>query len=550
MRLVHIEIRMAMTQIFIFNNASRAAHYGIGTYVRQLAEGLRECPDTTVSFVDFFADVKEYTVSDDACGCRHYRIPSGPSGGEDENSQRCAFYFLARHIRMPEGSRLVFQFNYFQHHLLASLLKGRYADSRIALTVHYLSWCFELKGNLESFRRMTAKDYEPQDDKERQVAESVKGEKAFLHLADEVIVLSRFTQTFLTEDYGIPVGKMHLVYNGLGEGLRPENGKETGVSRMILFVGRLDEIKGLDRLIDAFVRISGKHSDARLVVVGDGNFQPYLAQSRPLQGRVSFLGRMNGEELEDIYRSAFIGVMPSFHEQCSYTAIEMMRHGIPIIGTDSTGLAEMLDATPELRVHIEGQDGDGLSGQIASRLDFLLSDAEAYGRASAAVARLYEVRYQLPTMIAGTCGVWEASFGKPGHAVADDYLEYMDAHMVQLVNQSPDIDLDFYGMGGIGLYLWMRVAGLWDKEKEEETFHLSFLQEHLIYYLDWLAESARGVPLPGEILTMLRDMECHGFYKSLVSALLGRQPAPETSPCMPPKKDIIQNALKICNSKI
>ena len=34
--------------------------------------------------------------------------------------------------------------------------------------------------------------------------------------------------------------------------------------------------------------------------------------------------------------------MPSFHEQCSYVAIEMMMYGIPLIGTDSTGLKEML----------------------------------------------------------------------------------------------------------------------------------------------------------------------------------------------------------------
>lgn len=548
MRLVHIEIRMAMIQIFIFNNASRAAHYGIGTYIRQLAGGLMECPDTTVSFVDFFADVKEYTVSDDACGCRHYRIPSGPSGGEDENSQRCAFYFLVRHIRMPEGDRLVFQFNYFQHHLLASLLKGRYADCRIVLTVHYLSWCFELKGNLESFRRMTAKDYEPQDDKERQIAGSVKGEKAFLHLADEVIVLSRFTQMFLTEDYGIPVGKMHLVYNGLDEGLCPEDGKEAGASRMILFVGRLDEIKGLDRLIDAFVRISEKYPDASLLVAGDGNFQPYLAQSRSLQGRVSFLGRMTGEELEDIYRSAFIGVMPSFHEQCSYTAIEMMRHGIPIIGTDSTGLAEMLDATPELRVHIEGQDGNGLAEQIAARLDFLLSDAEAYRRASAAVARLYETRYKVSSMIARTRRVLETSFGRPEYAVAPDYQVYMDSRMMELTDRRPDIAPDFYGMGGIGLYLWMRVLDL--QNKEPSSSHLSQLQEYLIYYIDWLAESVGEAPLPDEVLAMLRDMECHGFHKPSVAALLDRWSGMEAVPCMPPESVILQNTLKICNCKI
>lgn len=38
-----------MTDVFIFNNASRAAGYGIGTYVRQLADGLRRKQDTRVS---------------------------------------------------------------------------------------------------------------------------------------------------------------------------------------------------------------------------------------------------------------------------------------------------------------------------------------------------------------------------------------------------------------------------------------------------------------------------------------------------------------------
>ncbi len=40
---------------------------------------------------------------------------------------------------------------------------------------------------------------------------------------------------------------------------------------------------------------------------------------------------------------ADIGIMPSFHEQCSYVAIEMMMHGLPIIGSTSTGLCEMIE---------------------------------------------------------------------------------------------------------------------------------------------------------------------------------------------------------------
>lgn len=70
----------------------------------------------------------------------------------------------------------------------------------------------------------------------------------------------------------------------------------------------------------------------------------------------------------------------------------MMRHGIPIVGTDSTGLAEMLDATPLLRVHIDEDsfNEDTFVMQIAFRLDLLLSDENAYREASDAVCRLYE----------------------------------------------------------------------------------------------------------------------------------------------------------------
>ena len=65
-----------MTNIYIFNNASRAAGYGIGTYIKQLAEGLSVMPETKVSLVEMYADTKEFAISDDKDGIRHYLIPS------------------------------------------------------------------------------------------------------------------------------------------------------------------------------------------------------------------------------------------------------------------------------------------------------------------------------------------------------------------------------------------------------------------------------------------------------------------------------------------
>ena len=65
-----------MTHVFIFNNASRAANYGIGTYVRQISDGLAILPDYTVSFVEMHADTKEFSITTDDSDKLHYQIPA------------------------------------------------------------------------------------------------------------------------------------------------------------------------------------------------------------------------------------------------------------------------------------------------------------------------------------------------------------------------------------------------------------------------------------------------------------------------------------------
>lgn len=82
-----------MMHIFIFNNASRAANYGIGTYVRLLSDGLLGRSGVKVSFVDLFSDVKEYSIADDERGCRHYQVPALFSGMENSLIAAMCFIF-------------------------------------------------------------------------------------------------------------------------------------------------------------------------------------------------------------------------------------------------------------------------------------------------------------------------------------------------------------------------------------------------------------------------------------------------------------------------
>ena len=547
-----------MTQVFIFNNASRAANYGIGTYVRQLSDGLLTLTDVQVSLIEMYADTKEFSVTVDDKGMQHYRIPALPSGMESEAYCRSIFYFIARNIKTENGDKLIFQFNYFQHLPLASLLKGQYPHSRIILTVHYLNWCFELKGNVVRMRKIIAKGHEAKDDTERRVVSSFADEKTFLHLADEVLVLSKRTKAILTNDYEVSEDKAHLVFNGMGNCVccrtSSHNSKkcQKEVQRNILYVGRLDEIKGLKYLMSAVEEIANKHPDTHLVIVGDGDFQPYLVQGRKLKERVAFLGKMQNDEVDDVYKSAYIGVMPSFHEQCSYTAIEMMRHGIPIVGTDSTGLAEMLDATPRLRVHIDEDsfNEDTFVSQIALCMDLLLSDENTYRDASNAVSRLYEKRYKISSMMKGIQHVVLSSFNRMNYTVSPDYYKHIDSRMMLLVNQRPDIDTEFFGMSGIGVYLWWRIKSLANNTKGE--YQQTMLQEYLIYYIDWLGDAAFLSSVPDEMIATLMDMYSQGFYRTKVRAILeGLQTGTENENILLPSKEkIINNSLRICNCKI
>lgn len=542
-----------MTKIFIFNNASRAAGYGIGTYVRQLSHGLSAMFSTKVFIVEMHADAKEFIITDDDNGIRHYLIPSQHSNVENEIYSRTIFYLLVRSIEADRNDKIVFQFNYFQHYPLALLLKAWYVNSSIVLTVHYMSWCFELNGNVQRMRKIVASGHEPSDDKERGVLSSFKNERVFLHLADAVLVLSRRTKDILADDYSVSAYKMHLVYNGFGDTLckRPFSYDGKHVRRNVLYVGRLDEIKGLKYLISAFEKIVEKHADIQLVIVGDGDFQPYMEQCRKIQGHVSFLGKMQSDDVDKVYSSAYIGVMPSFHEQCSYTAIEMMRHGIPVIGTDSTGLAEMLDATPELRVHIDEENfnEDEFVSQIASKMDLLLSDNTACHVVSDAVRKQYEERYTQTEMIRNVQETVRILQVHSTSIVSSDYLPHIDEQMIGLINRHPDIDIDFYGMTGIGVYLWWRVLQL-EKDAETNADQLAIIKEHSIYYLDWVGEVIDDAPLGAELYEMLISMSEHAFYPTMVENILRNCKVTCDNTTFPSEDEILHNALKICTCKI
>ena len=121
--------------------------------------------------------------------------------------------------------------------------------------------------------------------------------------------------------------------------------------------------------------------------------------------------------------------------------------------------------------------------------------------------------------------------------------------MIGLINRHPDIDIDFYGMTGIGVYLWWRVLQL-EKDAETNADQLAIIKEHSIYYLDWVGEVIDDAPLGAELYEMLISMSEHAFYPTMVENILRNCKVTCDSTTFPSEDEILHNALKICTCKI
>ena len=111
---------------------------------------------------------------------------------------------------------------------------------------------------------------------------------------------------------------------------------------LVLFVGRLNPIKGPDLLIQAFLAVSGKIPEHTLVIAGadEGELGHLRALARPLGERVRFVGFVAGRDKAAAYQAADLVVIPSRQEAMSLVALEAGACGTPVLMTDVCGFDE------------------------------------------------------------------------------------------------------------------------------------------------------------------------------------------------------------------
>lgn len=168
--------------------------------------------------------------------------------------------------------------------------------------------------------------------------------------ASHVTVVSNYLKERVEEIANHEIEEPSVISMGVdtskfGRQYRIENYFGQGDKKVILFVGRLAEKKGVTYLIEAMKKV-----DAILVIAGDGPLRNELVEQAKEQGdKIKFIGAKTHKELKTIYASADIFVAPSItakdgdKEGLPTTIMEAVASGLPVISSKSSGIMEVIE---------------------------------------------------------------------------------------------------------------------------------------------------------------------------------------------------------------
>ena len=166
-----------------------------------------------------------------------------------------------------------------------------------------------------------------------------------------IAVTQSETKDFIA--YGVDAKRIHVIPNGINPedfpaDISPEEAAnfrkrhDLGNQPVILFMGRLNLIKGPDILLDAFISAAKTLPEHHLVFVGPDNGMLLSMQQtvnrNKFRNRVHFLGYLGGREKVCAYRLAELVVIPSRMEAMSIVVLEAGICGTPVLATDRCGL--------------------------------------------------------------------------------------------------------------------------------------------------------------------------------------------------------------------
>ncbi len=219
----------------------------------------------------------------------------------------------------------------------------------------------------------------------------IRGESHVIGIADRIVASTSTEKQQLENLYGADPSQIEVIPPGVDlhhfYPIPPDEAKEyVGVpldKRMLLFVGRIEPLKGIKTLLKALaiLRQNGQAGEKLCLAVIGGDLEEdqtkesqemkllrELREEYQLQDMVTFLGKRSQDSLPYYYSAAEMVIMPSHYESFGMVALESMACGTPVIASMVGGLIHLVE-DGITGYHVPVEDPTALSQRIAGLLD-------------------------------------------------------------------------------------------------------------------------------------------------------------------------------------
>jgi len=203
-------------------------------------------------------------------------------------------------------------------------------------------------------------------------------EKNAFEKADCIVAVSGYTKNIIVDKYNIHPDRIEVIYNGVEVPPRYEKPNDQPEPRLlqlkshgkkiVLYVGRFSMHKGPDYFIKAAQKVLKYRDDVIFVMAGAGEMEHELIEMVAEAGiseHVIFAGYLRGEELDSIYSSADLYVLPSVSEPFGIAPLESLIRSTPVLISKQSGVSETL----EHALKVDFWDTDEMSNKIITALD-------------------------------------------------------------------------------------------------------------------------------------------------------------------------------------
>lgn len=347
---------------------------GMNVYVRELARELGRMG----ADVDVFTRSQNPAIPRVVALGERARVVHLPAGPEAPMAREAIHAHLDEFVEGVEAWRIARGADY-------DLIHAHYWLSGVAALRLAAVWDVPVVQMFHTLGRL--KNAAARGPGEREPSLRLAEEARIVAAADRLIAANEVERADLGRHYGAPPARVATVPCGVdtdlfrpGDRAAARRALEVDGHPLLLYVGRLAPIKGLDTLLEAVACLRTRVPGARLLVVGGDIDEPLDAHAAALRRRVERLGldgavRFVGARPQDVlpgyYAAADVTVLPSYYESFGMVALEAMACGSPVIASRVGGLvATVRDGVTGFLV----PEGDGCA--LAARVEALLADPD------------------------------------------------------------------------------------------------------------------------------------------------------------------------------